>query len=118
MLEHLYSGSCLLQILTTSENDKVSIVKKRKLQYYYPLYFDKTRSRGEGRRVNKNVARPNPSLELLVRAAQSLNLEFKVEPEKAHPKKWWEPGRIAIPMKEKKQVLLNKISRKLKSLKK
>ncbi len=67
--------------------------------------------------MSKNIARPNPSFDKLVKAAQALNLEFKIEPEKAHPKAWWINGRIAVPKKEKKQVLVKKIAKKLKSLK-
>ena len=71
-----------------------------------------------GRRVPKNLARTHPTLDKLALAARSLGLEFKIEPEKAHPKAWWEPGRIAVKKVEKKEILLKKLAKKMKSLRK
>ncbi|OXV06236.1 hypothetical protein Egran_05999 [Elaphomyces granulatus] len=69
-------------------------------QCLYPLYFDKTRSRAEGRRVGSELAVENPLARDILDATQMLGLRVGFEPEKLHPKDWANPGRVRVMLKE------------------
>lgn len=62
----------------------------------YPVYFDASRTRAEGRRVSSKLAVPNPLAREIVNACRDLRLQTLFEPEKMHPKDWANPGRIKI----------------------
>ena len=65
----------------------------------YPVYFDKNRSRKEGRRVGRELAVENPLAREIVAACGRLRLETLFEPTKIHPKDWANPGRVKIRVK-------------------
>ena len=62
----------------------------------YPLYFDASRSRAEGRRVGKDIAVPNPLARTIVDACASLSYDVVFEPGKMHPKDWANVGRVRV----------------------
>lgn len=66
----------------------------------YPVYFDSTRSRAEGRMVGKEHAVQNPLARDIVDAVQLLGLKVALEPEKTHPKDWANPGRVRVLLRE------------------
>ena len=66
----------------------------------YPLYFDASRSRLQGRRVSKENAVENPLAREIVDAVQGLGLKTVFEPSKCHPKDWGNPGRVRVALKE------------------
>jgi signal recognition particle subunit SRP19 len=68
-------------------------------QCLYPVYFDKTRSRAEGRKVGTELAIENPLARDIVDAVQMLGLNVGFEPEKLHPKDWANPGRVRVMLK-------------------
>ncbi len=70
--------------------------KYKDFQCLYPIYFDKTRSRAEGRRVGLEMAVENPLARDIVAACGRLRLETLFEPSKAHPKDWANPGRVKV----------------------
>lgn len=69
-------------------------------QCIYPVYFDATRTRAEGRRVGKELAVENPLAREMVDAVAALGLQVVFEPGKTHPKDWANPGRVRILLKE------------------
>ncbi|KAL2759872.1 hypothetical protein ACRALDRAFT_2092522 [Sodiomyces alcalophilus JCM 7366] len=62
----------------------------------YPVYFDATRTRAEGRRVASHLAVPNPLAREIVNACAALRLPTLFEPAKSHPKDWGNPGRVKV----------------------
>ncbi|EKD19539.1 uncharacterized protein L3040_002582 [Drepanopeziza brunnea f. sp. 'multigermtubi'] len=68
-------------------------------QCVYPVYFDASRSRKEGRMVGKELAVANPLAREIVNACSRLGLETLFEPTKIHPKDWANPGRVKIKLK-------------------
>ncbi|KAI9761788.1 MAG: signal recognition particle subunit [Geoglossum simile] len=74
--------------------------KYKGYQCLYPLYFDKRRSRAEGRRVGKGLAVENPLAGDIVDAAQELGMNVVFEPAKMHPKDWANPGRVRVLIKQ------------------
>jgi signal recognition particle subunit SRP19 len=65
-------------------------------QCLYPVYFDATRSRAEGRRVTKALAVENPLASEIANACSRLRLQTFFEPGKVHPKDWANPGRVKV----------------------
>lgn len=74
-------------------------------QCLYPIYFDSTRTKAQGRRVGSKLAVPNPLAYNLVMAARdtlgSTALHVAFEPDKTHPKDWANPGRVRIQLFDK-----------------
>ncbi|KAI0427981.1 signal recognition particle, SRP19 subunit [Xylaria sp. FL1042] len=69
-------------------------------QMLYPVYFDATRTRGEGRRVPSTLAIPNPLAREIANACAALRLSPIFEAHRTHPKDWANPGRVRIALKE------------------
>jgi signal recognition particle subunit SRP19 len=74
--------------------------KYKGYQCIYPIYFDKGRTRGEGRMVGEDLAVENPLAREIVNACGRLRLETVFEPGKCHPRDWANPGRIKVKLKD------------------
>lgn len=75
--------------------------KSKNWQCIYPVYFDASRTRAEGRRVSKELAVPSPLAREMVDAVAALGLTQVVfEPGKTHPKDWSNPGRVRVLIKK------------------
>lgn len=83
----------------------------------YPVYFDKTRSVKQGRRVPYEQAVLNPLAVIISDACLSLGFEAALEITKQHPKDWANPGRVRVNLKDgsSKRDIYKKISAYLKS---
>ena len=80
----------------------------------WPVYFDKSVSRLNGRKVSKKYAVEKPSIENISKAAKSLGLNPILEKESMHPKRnWKKEGRILIDKKDSKNKLLRQIAKTL-----
>ncbi|KAI0555772.1 signal recognition particle, SRP19 subunit [Xylaria curta] len=69
-------------------------------QMLYPIYFDATRTRAQGRRVSANLAVKNPLAREIANACAALRLSPVFEAHRTHPKDWANPGRVRIALKE------------------
>ena len=69
-------------------------------QCLYPVYFDASRSRSEGRRVPASLAVKNPLAREIANACSRLVLPTLLEPDKIHPKDWANPGRVKVGLKK------------------
>ncbi|KAI0535863.1 signal recognition particle, SRP19 subunit [Xylaria digitata] len=69
-------------------------------QMLYPVYFDATRSRAEGRRVPSNLGVKNPLAREIANACAALRLSPVFEAHRTHPKDWANPGRVRVALKE------------------
>lgn len=58
----------------------------------WPEYFDKSRSRSEGRRLPKNLCVEDPSLDIIAKGAILLDLDYRIIEEKAYPSNWIKKG--------------------------
>ncbi len=76
----------------------------------WPEYFDANLTRTQGRKVNKKLAVPDPSLEMLSKALQKLGVEFTLEEGKSYPGEWYsKKGRALVPITIPKSQLLVKV---------
>ncbi|KAI8955158.1 signal recognition particle, SRP19 subunit [Xylaria longipes] len=69
-------------------------------QMLYPVYFDATRTRAQGRRVPASLAVKNPLAREIANACAALRLSPVFEAHRTHPKDWANPGRVRIALKE------------------
>jgi len=80
----------------------------------WPVYFDKTLSRLQGRKVAKKLAVEKPSSESIAKAAKSLGLHPVLEKEASHPsRRWKHDGRVLVDKKEAKSRILVQIANRL-----
>lgn len=90
--------------------------KSKSYQCIYPIYFDASRSREEGRRVGKDDAVRNPLARDIVDALQHITAQVHVplqivfEPSKCHPKDWANPGRVKVLVKKDGKPVTAKIA--------
>lgn len=89
--------------------------KSKNYQCIYPVYFDATRSREDGRRVKKEDAVENPLAREIVEALHHIGntlavpLQIVFEPSKCHPKDWANPGRVRVQVKKDGRAVSAKI---------
>ena len=88
-------------------------MKKRNMHYFYPAYFDKSKTRKEGRRVNNKLAIEKPTIEKIIAATNRLNLKGKIE-DKAYSRDPFTKGRLGITITEKKSMILKKLAKNMK----
>ena len=80
----------------------------------YPCYFDRERSREQGRRVSKNLAVEKPTIEAIAKAARALGLTAKIEKAVKHPSTPFRvEGRVLIDKEGPKTELLRSIAERL-----
>jgi len=80
----------------------------------WPIYFDKSVSRLNGRKVAKKHAVEKPSVEDIAKAAKSLGLNPVLEKDCAHPSRnRKKEGRVLVDKKDSKSKLLVQIANRL-----
>jgi signal recognition particle subunit SRP19 len=84
----------------------------------WPVYFDVTKSKSEGRRVPKNLAVINPKILEIKEAADNLGLQNAVRPSAGYPKTpWSKMGTLTVEKKEAKEQIIIKIAKQLTKIK-
>lgn len=94
-------------IKTSTDRDK-----SKHYQCLYPIYFDKARSRAEGRRIGQELAVENPLAREIADAAANLGLRTVFEPDKTHPKDWSNPGRVRVLLKHEGKLMDDDVKNK------
>lgn len=80
----------------------------------YPLYFDSSLTRLNGRKLGKKSAVVKPTAEAIAKAAGSLGLHPHLEKDRAHPSTpWRKEGRVIVDKKGPKTILLKQIANRL-----
>lgn len=107
-----FMPSHLLQPQSPAIKTSTDREKSKHYQCLYPIYFDKARTRAEGRRVGSELAVENPLAREMADAAANLGLRTVFEPDKTHPKDWSNPGRVRVLLKEGGKLLDEDIKNK------
>ena len=85
----------------------------------WPVYFDVSKTRKEGRKVPKSLAVKDPNITELQKASVLLGLEIKVDSEGAHPAlPWRKTGRALIQKNSTKKKTLIALAEKLAEVRK
>jgi len=80
----------------------------------WPVYFDSTKTRTEGRKVSKRLAKPHPTLEMIEKAVESLRIPYRIVPNAAYPRLPWEKrGLILVKKVKSKNKILKEVASKL-----
>jgi signal recognition particle subunit SRP19 len=86
----------------------------KKAWVLWPEYFDAGRTRSAGRKVRKELAVNEPSLEMLEKAVQRVGADYAVEAEKSYPGAWYDKkGRILVEKTLTKSELIDKVGKAL-----
>ena len=89
-------------------------MKKLDKAIIWPIYFDATRTRKDGRRVPKTLAFQLPKIDELKLAVDRLGLKNEVRPEAHFPKRpWIKSGMLLVEKKEAKEKIIQKIAKQL-----
>ncbi len=89
-------------------------MRKQKKTILWPVYFDSSRTRKEGRKIPKSIGVPNPNLAELQRAAEGLKLKPEVEVNVTHSTiPWRKTGRVWVQKKGTKMQTLMKIAKEI-----
>ena len=80
----------------------------------WPVYFDSTKTRGDGRRVPKSLAVPSPKILEIKEAVEKLGLSYEVVLDAGYPRTpWLKKGMLLVTKKESKEKLIRKIGKHL-----
>ena len=80
----------------------------------WPIYFDTSKTRKEGRRVSKNIAVQSPKIDEIKQAADKLGLENEVNLNAHFPKNHWsKTGMLLVEKKEAKEKIIQKLAKQL-----
>jgi signal recognition particle subunit SRP19 len=99
----------LLQPQSPSIKTSTDREKSKHYQCLYPIYFDKARTRAEGRRVGNELAVENPLAREMADAAANLGLRTVFEPDK---KDGSNPGRGRVLLKHEGKMMDEDIKNK------
>lgn len=83
----------------------------------WPQYLDKSLTLKEGRKIAKDYAVKEPTLNEIERAIKRLGLKYNVQKEFSYPGKWYEKsGRILVEWDKTKLELIREVSLEIKNM--
>lgn len=83
----------------------------------WPQYLDKSLTLKEGRKISKEDAVKEPTLNEIERAVKRLGLQHSVQKEFSYPGKWYEKsGRILVEWDKSKLELIREVSLEIKNM--
>ena len=89
-------------------------MRKQDKAIIWPAYFDRTKTRKNGRRVPKNLAVQSPTIVDLEDAARKLGLKNEVVATSGYPKTpWQKTGSILVEKKVPKEQIIKKLAKQL-----
>jgi len=62
----------------------------------WPAALDANLTRAEGRRVSKDLAVPEPTVDEIAKAVQQVGYDAKIEREKTYPREYEQRGRVVV----------------------
>jgi signal recognition particle subunit SRP19 len=93
-------------------------MKKLDKAIIWPIYFDCSKTRKEGRRVPKNLAVQSPKIVEIQQATDKLGLKNEVRLDAHFPKMpWAKTGMLLVEKKEAKEKIIQKIAKQLLKIK-
>ncbi|MCS7114344.1 MAG: signal recognition particle subunit SRP19/SEC65 family protein [Nitrososphaerota archaeon] len=89
-------------------------MRKQNKIVLWPVYFDSTKTRGEGRKIPKKLAVSSPKISELKEAAEKLGLEHELVLDACYPKMpWLNTGLLLVTKKGTKNNIIKEIARQL-----
>ncbi len=92
-------------------------MRKQNKVVLWPIYFDSTKTRGDGRKIPKSLAVPSPKITELKEAVEKLGFVCELVANASYPKTpWLKTGMLLVAREEAKNQLLKKIARQLQKI--
>jgi signal recognition particle subunit SRP19 len=92
-------------------------VRRRGEIVLWPAYFDSTKTRAEGRKVPKRLAKSSPTLSMLEKAVGNLGLSCALVEDAVHPRyPWRKTGFVLVKKSKPKNQLLKEVAAELSRL--
>jgi len=92
-------------------------MRKQNKIVLWPVYFDSTKTRLQGRRIPKGAATPSPKLDELQKAAQKCGLQSEVVPDPKHPQaSWQKTGLILVTKNASKMQIIRRVAKELSAI--
>ena len=83
----------------------------------WPQYLNENLSLKEGRKISKEDAVKDPSMNEIEKALKRLGLSYNIDKERAYPGKWYEKsGRALVEWEGTKLELIREVSMKIKEM--
>jgi signal recognition particle subunit SRP19 len=90
-------------------------LEKRDEIIVWPVYFDSTMTRAQGRKVPKKLAIPSPNIITIEKALKNLNYSCKFKPEAIHPHfPWKKMGMIYVKKTKQKNQIIKEVANEIK----
>ena len=92
-------------------------MRKQNKIILWPIYFDQTKTRLQGRRIPKGLAVTSPRLDELQKAAQKCGLQTEVVPDLKHPNApWLKTGLVLATKNAAKVKIIRLVAEELSAL--
>ncbi len=92
-------------------------MRKRDEIVLWPAYFDSVKTRTEGRKVPKRLARQSPTLDMIEKALSNLRLSYTLVLKASHPYSPWKKTGFALVRKKRpKSQVLKEVAEELSRL--
>lgn len=89
-------------------------MRKQEKVIVWPVYFDQTKTRKNGRRVPKSLTVRHPKIAEVTTAVAKLGLKHEVALDVGYPKTpWLKTGKITVEKKGTKEQIIRKIAKQL-----
>lgn len=89
-------------------------MRKQDKVIIWPVYFDQSKTRKDGRRVAKRLAVSHPKIDEVIIAVRKLDLRHEFTPEVGYPKTpWLKRGMILVEKVGSKEQVIRKIAGQL-----
>ncbi len=89
-------------------------MKRKDRIVLWPVYFDSTKSRSEGRKVSKKLAVDKPKLDEVKRAVEKIGFTPDVLADAVFPQATWQKvGLLSVPKKTPKNQFLKRVAKEL-----
>ena len=89
-------------------------MRKQEKVIVWPVYFDQTKTRKNGRRVPKSLTVRHPKIVEVTTAVAKIGLEYEVAPDVGYPKTpWLRTGMILVEKEGSKEQVIRRIANQL-----
>ena len=89
-------------------------MRKRNQIIIWPIYFDSTKTKSQGRKIPKKFGKPFPTLDKIEKAVMDINLSYNIVSDVAYPSiPWKKTGYLIIEKRKSKNKIIKEIAKKL-----
>jgi signal recognition particle subunit SRP19 len=92
-------------------------MQRREKVVLWPVYFDSMKTRAEGRKVPRRLAKPSTTLGMVEKAIGNLGFSYEVSMEASYPRSpWKKTGLILVKKTKPKNQLIMEVAQEISKL--